>query len=85
MADTAYDSDALRQAIAAKTALAVIPTILRAHSGTRSRQASLRTAPSRRVLLSKLKHFRRVATRFENTARSYRAVVTLAAIVLRLK
>ena len=29
----------------------------------------------------KLKQFRRVATRFEKTARNYRAVVTLAAIV----
>ena len=31
---------------------------------------------------SKLKQFRRVATRFEKTARNYRAVVTLAAIIL---
>jgi putative transposase len=30
----------------------------------------------------KLKQFRRVATRFEKTARNYRAVVTLAAIIL---
>jgi transposase len=30
---------------------------------------------------SKLKQFRRVATRFEKTARNYRAVVTLAAII----
>ncbi len=29
---------------------------------------------------SKLKHFRRVATRYEKTARNYNAVVTLAAI-----
>jgi len=31
---------------------------------------------------SKLKQFRRVATRFEKTARNYQAVVTLSAIVL---
>jgi transposase len=31
---------------------------------------------------SKLKQFRRVATRFEKTARNYRAVVTLAPIIL---
>ncbi len=30
---------------------------------------------------SKLKQFRRVATRFEKTARNYRAVVTLAAVI----
>ncbi len=34
---------------------------------------------------SKLKQFHRVATRYEKTARNYRAVVTLAAIVLWLR
>jgi putative transposase len=34
---------------------------------------------------SKLKPLRRVATRFEKTARNYLAVVTLAAIVLWLR
>jgi len=34
---------------------------------------------------SKLKQFRRVATRFEKTARNYRAVVTLAAIILWMR
>jgi putative transposase len=34
---------------------------------------------------SRLKQFRRVATRFEKTARNYSAVVTLAAIVLWLR
>ena len=34
---------------------------------------------------SKLKQFRRVATRFEKTARNYLAVVTLAAIVLWIR
>ena len=34
---------------------------------------------------SKFKQFRRVATRFEKTARNYRAVVTLAAIILWLR
>ena len=34
---------------------------------------------------SKLKHFRRVATRFEKTAQNYLAVVTIAAIVLWIR
>jgi putative transposase len=34
---------------------------------------------------SKLKQFRRVATRFEKTVRNYCAVVTIAAIVLWLR
>ena len=37
------------------------------------------------VCFSKLKQFRRVATRFEKTARNYRAVVTLAAIILWMR
>lgn len=34
---------------------------------------------------SKLKHFRRVAARFEKTARNHLAVTTLAATMLRLR
>jgi len=35
--------------------------------------------------ISKLKQFRRVATRFEKTAQNYLAIVTIAAIVLWLR
>jgi len=41
MADTAYDADHLRQAIAAKGALAVIPTTRHARSNTRSTSISM--------------------------------------------
>ena len=37
------------------------------------------------VCFSKLKQFRRVATRYEKTARNYLAIVTLAAIILWLR
>jgi transposase len=85
MGDTAYDADALRQAIADKGALAVIPS-----NPSRARKHPLdRHLYAQRHLVeccfSKLKQFRRVATRFEKTARNYRAVVTLAAIVLWLR
>src|SRR3546814_9743044 len=83
MADTAYDSDRLRQKIAEKGALAVIP-----NNPSRSLKHPLdKHLYAQRHLVeccfSKLKQFRRVATRFEKTARNYLAVVTLAAIVLR--
>jgi transposase len=79
MADTAYDADRLRQAIAAKGAIAVIP-----NNPSRARKYPLdKHLYAQRHLVeccfSKLKQFRRVATRFEKTARNYRAVVTLAA------
>lgn len=85
MADTAYDSDKLRQAIADKNAMAVIP-----NNPSRALKHPLdKDLYAQRHLVeccfSKLKQFRRVATRFEKTARNYLAVVTLAAIVLWLR
>lgn len=85
MADAAYDADPLRQAIADKGAVAVIP-----NNPSRSRKHPLdKHLYAQRHLVeccfSRLKQFRRVATRFEKTARNYLAVVTLAAIVLWLR
>jgi transposase len=85
MADAAYDSDRLRQKIAEKGALAVIP-----NNASRAKKYPLdKHLYAQRHLVeccfSKLKQFRRVATRFEKTARNYLAVVTLAAIVLWLR
>lgn len=85
MADTAYDADHFRQAIADKGALAVIP-----NNPSRAKKHPLdKHLYAQRHLVeccfSKLKQFRRVATRFEKTARNYLAVITLAAIVLWLR
>lgn len=85
MADAAYDSDHLRQTIAAKGALAVIP-----NNPSRARKYPLdKHLYAQRHLVeccfSKLKQFRRVATRYEKTARNYLAVVTLAATILWLR
>jgi transposase len=85
MADAAYDSDRLRTAIAAKGALAVIP-----NNPSRAIKHPLdKHLYAQRHLIeccfSKLKQFRRVATRFEKTARHYLAVVTIAAIILWLR
>ena len=82
MADTAYDSDRLRQKIADKGALAVIP-----NNPSRALKHSFDAHLYKQRHLveccfSRLKQFRRVAPRFEKTARNYFAVVTLAAIVL---
>lgn len=85
MADTAYDSDRLRQKIADKGALAVIP-----NNPSRALKLPLdKDLYAQRHLVeccfSRLKQFRRVATRFEKTSRNYLAIVTLAAIVLWLR
>ena len=78
MADTAYDADHLRQAIAAKGALAVIPEQPVTRAQTPARQAPLAQRHLVECCFSKLKQSRRVATRFQKTARNYLAVVTLA-------
>ena len=85
MADTAYDADYLREAIADKHAIAAIPS-----NRSRARKYPLdKQLYAQRHLVeccfSRLKQFRRVATRFEKTARNYLAVVTLAATVLWLR
>jgi transposase len=72
MADTAYDADPFRQAIAEKGARAVIPNYL----------CRAEKHPLDKHLYAQ-RHL--VATRFEKTARNYRAVVILAAIVLWLR
>jgi transposase len=68
MADTVYDADQLRQAIAAKGAIVVIPTTRHAHLTTRSTSISMPSAISSNAA-SQLKQFRGVATRFEMTVR----------------
>jgi transposase len=85
MADTAYDSNHLRKVIADKGAVAVIP-----NNPSRAKKYPLdKHLYAQRHLVeccfSKLKQFRRVATRFEKTARNYSAIVTIAATVLWLR
>lgn len=85
MADAAYDSDKLREAIARKGAKAVIPNNpFRAHKYPIDHHLY-----AQRHLIeccfSRLKQFRRVATRFEKTARNYLAVITIAATILWIR
>ncbi|MGO4404402.1 IS5 family transposase [Bosea sp. RAF48] len=85
MADAAYDADPLRREIAEKGAIAVIP-----NNPSRARKYPLdKHLYAQRHLIeccfSRLKQFRRVATRFEKTARHYLAVVTIAATILWIR
>lgn len=85
IADTAYDADHFRDAVAAKKATAVIPS-----HPSRSMPHPLdkdlyRERHLVECCINKLKHFRRVATRYEKTARNFLAMVTVAAIALWLR
>jgi transposase len=81
-ASNASACGAIREAIAEKDALAVIPNN---PSRTRKHPVDEHLYAMRSLIeccFSKLKHFRRVATRYGKTARKFLAVVTIAAIVL---
>lgn len=85
IADTAYDSDELREEVADIGAQAVIP-----NNPSRSMKYPMdahlyRSRHLVECCFSKLKQFRRVATRFEKTARNFQAVIAIAATVLWLR
>ena len=85
IADTAYDANHIRLAIAEKRATAVIP-----NNPSRSLKYPVdeHLYAHRHLIeccISKLKQFRRVATRYEKTAQNYLAVVIIAAAVLWLR
>ena len=85
MADTAYDADHFRQDIADKGAVAVIPNN---PSRAQKRPLDKHLYAQRHLVeccFSKLKQFRRVATRYEKTAGNYLAVITIAAIALWIR
>ena len=79
VADRGYDADALLALIRESGAKAQIPS---------TRQRLVRRSVNRRIyrqrnlverFFNKLKHFRRIATRFDKLARNFLAAVTLAA------
>jgi transposase len=85
LADTAYDADHFREAIAKAGAVAVIPNN---PSRTKKHPLDRHLYKERHLIeccFSKLKQFRRVATRYEKTARNFLAVVTIAATILWLR
>ena len=85
LADAAYDADPFRALVRARGGRTVIPS-----NPSRAMKHPLDKPLYRErhlieCCIGKLKQFRRVATRYEKTARNYLAVVTLAATSLWLK
>ena len=85
LGDTAFDADHFRTDIEAISAQAVIPS-----HPSRAKKLPIDTDIYKERHLveccfNKLKHFRRVATRYEKTARNFLAMITLATIVLWLR
>ena len=84
IADKAYDSNAFVAAIEAKGMIAVIPS----RAGRLAPRPLNKFQYKERHLVencfAKLKQWRRVATRYEKTARNYLSVVALAAVKIWL-
>ena len=85
IADKAYDSNALRELIASQGAEAVIPC-----NPTRKRLIpynftlyKLRNRIER--CINKLKHFRRIATRYDRRANYFRAFIHIASSILWMR
>jgi transposase len=83
--DKGYDSDKLIEAIEAKGAEAVIPPmkhrkVQRVYDKDRYKDRNLVER-----FFGKVKQFRRVATRYEKTARNFLAFVHLASIMILLQ
>jgi transposase len=82
IADKAYDNNAIRAAVAATGAAAVIPSlrsrkILIPHDAIAYK---LRNRIER--FFNKLKHFRRIATRYDRRAAHFLAALHLAAVII---
>jgi transposase len=85
IADKGYDNDAFRADLAAAEVDAVIPPL-----GSRTAEIAYDTnAYGLRYLIecfiNKIKHYRRVATRYEKTARNFLSMVGLAAAMVWLR
>jgi len=85
LGDKGYDSDKFREVIAAKGAEAVIPP-------KRSRKEQIpydKDVYKERNLVerffNKIKHFRRIATRYDKTALSFTAMLALASAMIWLR
>jgi transposase len=85
LGDTAYDADLFRHAISAIKAQAVIPSnpsraIKCAFDAEMYKERHLVEC-----CINKLKHFRRIATRYEKTARNFLAFIAIVTVVLWLR
>ena len=80
IADKGYDSDPLRNTIRRQGAIPVIP----ARKGTRRRRYDRTKYKLRNVVerfISRIKHYRRVATRYDKTDPNYFGFICLASLM----
>jgi transposase len=83
--DTAYDADHFRHTVTALGAEPVIPSHLSRAQKFPLDKALYKERHLVECCINKLKQFRRVATRYEKTARNFLAVILVAATALWLR
>ena len=84
LADKGYDADAIRQTLADAEIEAVIPAKSNRRNPAPHDRVKYRWRNRIERLFSKLKNWRRVATRYDKTADSYVGFVSLASALLWL-
>lgn len=82
--DKAFDSDSLRRQLAQQGILAVIPPMAHRNAAIACDFAMYRWRHLIENFFCKIKHFRRIATRYEKTDASYTAMINLVAARLAL-
>lgn len=85
LADKGYDSNAIRQSIADRGMTAVIPSNRARKTPIPHDQTLYRERNRIERCFNKLKHFRRIATRFDRRALHFAAFLHLAAAMLWMR
>lgn len=85
LADKGYDADYIVEAVEKIGAIAVIPPKSNRNNPRKYDKELYKERNLVERLFNKLKHFRRVATRYDKTALSFMSFLNIAAICLWLK
>ncbi len=85
LADKAYDSDRFRNTIAAKEMIAVIPPNRSRSHAIAYDKALYKERHLVECFINKIKHFRRIATRYDKTACSFIAMLCLSGTMIWLR
>lgn len=85
IADKAYDADRIREAIAELGATAVIPPHPRRRQPIGYDKHLYKERHLVECFINRIKHFRRIATRYDKTAASFAAFITLVATIIALR
>lgn len=84
LADKGYDGDAVRQNLLIHDILPVIPSKSNRREPIPHDEESYKDRNRIERMFNRLKHFRRIATRYDKTAKSFLAFLNLAAAKLWL-